>query len=139
VRFIQWAIEPSWRTYDNSDARIEAFLHGLLWSLPAVCLVCTYTMLVSYWIDDWFKKFAPEVDQKWAFWRVVVLLIVNFGMVIGQGVVLSLVLLFDKATYQLVQPYYLDAIYALGVIIFVFFGTRLMQLICRPALRFLTF
>jgi uncharacterized protein YacL len=96
-------------------------------------------MLVSYWIDDWFKKFAPEVDQKWAFWRVVVLLIVNFGMVIGQGVVLSLVLLFDKATYQLVQPYYLDAIYALGVIIFVFFGTRLMQLICRPALRFLTF
>lgn len=80
-------------------------------------------MLVSYWVDDWFKQFAPEVDMKYSFWRVVVLIIINFGIFIGQGVVLSLTLLFDKATYQMVQPYYLDAIYSLGVIIFALFGT----------------
>lgn len=51
------------------------------------------------------------------------LVVVNVGMFIGEFVVLSLVLLFDKQTYQNVQPYYLNALYAVAVVIFGFYGT----------------
>jgi hypothetical protein len=43
VRVVGWSLEPWWK---YSDTQWQKYLHSILFALPAMCLISTYTILV---------------------------------------------------------------------------------------------
>jgi hypothetical protein len=122
VRIFFWIA----RAYVDSKALndFQYLLFHMSWTLPALLLLSTYSMLIWWWADQ-YSKLKPRdmrsTDIQQLHFKVV--LLVNFVMYLIE-IAIMVIGAFSRELFAYIQPNYLSVLYVSAIVFFVVYGGR---------------
>jgi len=121
ARGIFWAFNPS-----PVHLSSQGWVYNTLWSMPAIILVSTYSVMASYWADSYYKAHLSNRSKLEAAKkrRLGFLILINILMYLLE-IVLLVFCRFNFKLFQFLQPYYLSVTYIVAVILYIIYGISL--------------